>query len=202
MTPQEIEKGFQEVWKLFAETDRRFKETDRQFKETAERFKETDRQFKETDEKLARLFSDTDRKIGALTGKWSRFVEGLVVPAVERLFRERDIHVDMVSQRVRRRKNGEGIEIDVLAVDGKHAVLIEVKSTLGVDDVREHLERMQKFKRFFPEYSDRQVVGAVGGIVIEDGVDRFAYKNGLFVIAQSGDTVNILNDEKFTPKVW
>jgi hypothetical protein len=61
---------------------------------------------------------------------------------------------------------------------------------------------MEKFKTFFPEYADRKAVAAVAGIVIDEGVDRYAYKNGLFVIAQSGDTVQVMNDEKFVPKEW
>lgn len=44
--------------------------------------------------------------------------------------------------------------------------------------------------------------GAVAGIVIEEGVDRFAYREGLFVIAQAGDTVRLLNDGEFVPKAW
>ncbi len=177
METQEKELDAREIWRLFAETDRRFKETEKQMRET-------------------------DKKVNALTGKWSRFVEGLVVPAAERLFRERGIHIEKISERVRIGKGDEGIEIDVLGVNSEYAVLIEVKSTLSVDDVQEHLERMEKFKHFYPEYSDRKAVGAVAGIVINRGVDRFAYKNGLFVIAQSGETVKLLNDGKFSPKVW
>ncbi len=220
MEAQEITKGFEEIWRLFAETDRKFQETDRQrkesdqkleklfqetdrqFKETDRQFKETDRKFQESDQKLVKLFRETDAKIEALTGKWSRFVEGLVVPAAETIFSRRGIEVDKVSQRVRARHNGEGMEIDVLAVDGAYAVLIEVKSTLSVDDVKDHLKRVGRFKVFFPEYADRQVVGAVAGIVIEEGVDRFAYKSGLFVIGQTGETVRILNDETFRPRIW
>lgn len=38
------------------------------------------------------------------------------------------------------------------------------------------------------EYKDRNVVGAVGGgISIEEGSERYAYKKGMFVIAQSGE---------------
>ncbi len=129
-------------------------------------------------------------------------MEGIVVPAAETIFSRRGIEVDKVSQRVRARHNGEGMEIDVLAVDGAYAVLIEVKSTLSVDDVKEHLKRVGRFKVFFPEYADRRVLGAVAGIVIEEGVDRFAYKSGLFVIGQSGETVRILNDETFRPRIW
>ncbi len=191
MENQEVERNFQEIWKLFAETDRRMRETDREIQLTARQMRETDRKLQET-----------TKNVDSLTGKWGKFVEGLVAPAAERLFRERGIRVDRVYQRARARKNGEGMEIDVLAVDGEHAVLIEVKSTLGIEDIQEHIERMERFKTFFPEYADRKAVGAVAAIVIDEGVDRYAYKNGLFVIAQSGETVRVINDEKFVPKEW
>ncbi|MGH7494654.1 MAG: hypothetical protein ACREOO_19955 [bacterium] len=37
---------------------------------------------------------------------------------------------------------------------------------------------------------------------IDQGVDRFAYRNGLFVFAQSGEHVRLLNDKKFLPKAY
>jgi len=42
----------------------------------------------------------------------------------------------------------------------------------------------------------------MAGIKINDGVDRYAYQSGLFVIRPSGDTVKIMNDEKFKAKLW
>ncbi len=90
----------------------------------------------------------------------------------------------------------------ILAINGEYAVLIEAKSTLKIEDVREHLERLEKFKTFFPEYKERKVVGAVGGIIMEEDSDKYAYRNGLFVIGESGDAAVILNDTNFQPKVW
>lgn len=179
------------VWKLFAETDKRMRETDREIQQTARQMRETDRKLQET-----------TKNVDSLTGKWGKFVEGLAAPAAERLFRDRGIRVGRVYQRARARKDGEGMEIDVLAVDGEHAVFIEVKSTLDIEDIQEHIERMEKFKTLFPESADRKAVGALAGIVIDEGVDRYAYRNGLFVITQSGDTVQVMNDEKFVPKEW
>jgi len=220
---KETDRQFKEtdakLQKLFAEAAERSKETDRQFKETdaklqklfaeaAERSKETDRQFKETDARLDRLFKETDRqlketgkKIDNLTGKWGKFVEGFVVPAAEWLFEDWGIEIHEVYQRVRKRQNNRGMEIDILAINSEYAVLIEVKSTLGVGDIEEHIERMGKFREFFPQYGNRKIVGAVAGISIEDGADRFAYKNGLFVIAQSGESVKVLNDRDFQPRM-
>lgn len=177
MTKTEMEQGFRKVWDLFAETDKQFKE-------------------------LRYFFERTDAKIDALTGKWGRFVEGLAVPAAERLFVERGIVLEGVSPRNKRRKNGETLEVDVLAVGSEHVVVIEVKSTLSVDDVKDHLNALRQFKRFFPEYADRKVLGAVASIVLEEHISRYAYQQGLFVIGQSGDAVQIMNDGKFCPKEW
>ena len=195
MTKVEMELGFQKIWDLFAATDHQIKETDRELKTM---FVETHREFKE----LKHLFQRTDEKINALDGKWGRFVEGFVVPGVKRLFGERGILLEKVYPRAEAHKQGETIEIDVLAVGEEHVVMVEVKSTLSVDDVKEHLQELGRFKTFFPEYADRKVLGAVAGIVIEHNVSRYAYQQGLLVIGQSGDAVCLLNDKKFRPKEW
>jgi hypothetical protein len=39
-------------------------------------------------------------------------------------------------------------------------------------------------------------------MVIPTDVARYAYRQGLFVIAQSGDHLVILNDPAFVPKAW
>ena len=188
MTVAEMELGFQKIWDLFAATDRELKAM---FAATELRFEKTEQQMKET-----------DKKLDALIGKWGRFVEGLVLPAAERLFQERGIGIEGVSPRNKRRSNGETMEIDVLAVGAEHVVAVEVKSTLSVQDVKDHLKNLRRFKQFFPEYAERKLLGAVAGIVIDEGVDRYAYQQGLFVIGQRGDTVRLLNDEHFQPKEW
>ncbi len=202
MTSEEVERSLQEIWALFKETGQRFKETDRKFQETDQRSKETDRKFQETDRKLEEKFSAMSESVAALSGKWGKFVEGLIAPAVEKLFAEKGIMVDKISQRVRAPKNGSRMEIDILAIDHEYAVLIEAKSTLTVKDVQDHVQRLAQFKTFFPEYQEKKTVGAVAGIVIEEDADADAYRQGLFVIAQSGETVKILNDAKFKPKTW
>ena len=177
MTQQELERAIQEVWALFKETDKKIAEVS----------------------KTAKLAFDS---VTALTGKWGRFVEGLIAPGTISMFKERGIEVEKVYQRVKAHKDGKEIEIDILAINKEYAVLIEAKSTLGIEDVNEHIERLKAFKKFFPEYSDRKVIGAVAGIVIEEGADRFSYRQGLFVIGQTGETVKILNDKTFKPKIW
>ena len=42
----------------------------------------------------------------------------------------------------------------------------------------------------------------LAGIEIEEGADKYAYRQGLFVLAQRGENVAILNDTEFQPKTW
>ena len=45
-------------------------------------------------------------------------------------------------------------------------------------------------------------MGAVAAMVIPEDVGKYAYKKGLFVMAQHGEFMTILNDEKFEPEVF
>jgi len=202
-----------DVWKLLAELVEAQKETERCFQETERRFQETERILKEQSLETERILKEqslkTDRQItrlsqeiGNLGGKWGRFVENMVAPACETLFLNRQIPVHQVSQRVRKRLDGKTLEIDVLVTNENHVLVVEVKSSLSVDDVKELIKNLTEFRQFFPEYNHKQLYGAVAGIEMEEGADKYAYRQGLFVLAQRGENVAILNDTEFQPKTW
>ncbi|MBF0190392.1 MAG: hypothetical protein HQL99_04495 [Magnetococcales bacterium] len=197
---------FQETDRQFKETDRKMQETDRQFKETALQFKETDLKLQETDRMIkatSAQMKETDRKLDRLGSRLGEFVEGLVAPACKTLFAQRGIPVHMVSRRVEADlPGGRHLEIDLFVVNTDVVVLVEVKSKLSIEDVREHLERLEEFKAFLPVYADKRAMGAVAAMVIDENVSRFAMRKGLFVIEQSGDTLRFANDEDFIPRSW
>jgi len=187
-----------EVWALFREVAEAQKEIAAAQKETDRKFQETDRKFQETD----RQFKQLGKKIGDLGNRLGEFVEGLVKPAVVRLFQSRGIAVHEVHPDVSVDRHNEGIQIDLLVVNESEAVLVEVKSKLAQADVDEHLERLAKFKRMLPRYADVRAMGAVAAMVVPPEVARYAYRHGLFVLAQTSDSVAILNDDRFQPKAW
>jgi hypothetical protein len=159
---------------------------------------ETDRRMQETD----RIVRQLSKEIGNLGGKWGRFVENMVAPACETIFTSRGIPVHKVAQRVRGKLNGDTLEIDVLVNNENHVLAVEVKSSLSVEDVKEFITDLEQFRQFFPEYNQKQLYGAVAGIEIEQGADKYAYRQGLFVLTQSGENVVILNNDQFQPKTW
>ena len=203
----------EDIYKLFersqeklemsiAEADRRFAESDRR---AAESKAELERLIAEREKSLAKLertVERTSKSIDALTTRWGRFVEELVEPAVLRLFQEKGIDVKEVHPRTRTKRQGLAMEIDILAVDDTELVLVECKSRLSKDDVDEFLEKLARFKDAFPHYKTYQAYGAVAGIEINEGIDRYAYRQGLFVIKPSGDSVAIANDDDFKPTTW
>jgi hypothetical protein len=198
-----------DVWRLLAElveaqkeTDRKFQDTDRKFQQTDRQIQETDRQIQETTQNIDRVHRQLSQQLGALGGKWGQFVENLVAPACKTLFLDRGIPVHQVSQRVKRFEQGDTLEIDVLVQNQQHVMAVEGKSTLGVEDIQEFVEDLGRFHQFFPDQAGRQLYGAVAAITFDPGADRYAYRQGLFVLAQAGDTMTILNDIAFEPRVW
>lgn len=192
----------EEVWEMFHEIARQSRETERMFQENAkearQRSEELDRKFQETDRKI----KEVTRSIGRLGNRLGEFVEEMVRPAVVRLFQERGIAVHEVYRRANAKRDGEEMEVDLLVVNDTDTIAIEVKSELTVADVKEHLERLSRFKKLFPHYRGFNVMGAVAGMVVPDDAAKFAYRQGLFVLGQSGETVEIRNDMAFKPAVW
>ncbi|CCI20824.1 hypothetical protein [Microcystis aeruginosa] len=195
------------------ESERRAAELERQAAEAklenerraAEAKLESERRAAEADRSMAELkrtVERTSKAVDSLTTRWGRFVEELVEPAVLRLFQEKGIDIKEVYPRARVKRQGIAMEIDILAVDDTDLVVVECKSRLSQDDVDEFIEKLTRFKIAFPHYKNYRAYGAVAGIEINEGVDRYAYKKGLFVIKPSGDTVAIINDANFQPNTW
>lgn len=196
-----------DVWALFRETDRKFQETDRLIGELREESRETDRKFQETDRRFQqteKLLNTISRQLGEQGNRLGDFVQAMVKPAVVRLLRERQLPVHQVLSNLLA-YDDDGcplMEIDLLVVNSEVAVAVECKTHLGTDDVREHLERLAQFKACFGQYAGYKLLGAVAAMVLPEDVGRFAYRQGLFVLAQSGDAVVIRNDRRFEPRYW
>ena len=177
-------------------------ETDRILKELSAEIKENSREIKEVQKETAREIKAVNTSIGRLSNRLGEFVEEAVRPSAVRLFRERGIDIHEVQQSITAKRDGEQLEIDLLVVNNENVVVIECKSNLSVDDVNDHLERLEKVKRLLPRYNNCKVLGGVAGMVIPDNVATYAIKKGLYVIGQNGDHLELRNEQSFTAKAW
>jgi hypothetical protein len=197
---------FQEAGRRMEETDRRLKasmeETDRQMKETDRRFREASREIKET----RRAVKEASRIVGDLGNKFGKLSEYLVVPNMLEKFKALGYKFTRVSRNIKILDAGTDktlTEIDILLENGDFVIVVEVKSDLTVDYVNQHIERMEKLRRYWDEHKDaRKLLGAVAGAIMEDRVKGYALNAGFYVIVQSGDTVKIEAPAGFTPRMW
>ncbi|MFZ1457919.1 MAG: hypothetical protein WAT46_17880, partial [Saprospiraceae bacterium] len=141
-----------------SELDKRFKETDTKFKESRmeldQRFKETDTKFKETDKKVKEAFE-------LFTSQWGRLMESLVEGDIIRILNERGIKVQDTSTRRKGSYEGENYEYDIIAHNGKETVIIEVKTTLKVSDVKSFIKKLQKARTYLRMDDDDVIYGAI-----------------------------------------
>ena len=199
---------YEGILEMFRETDRQMKETDRKFDRL---FAETDRQMKETDKKIeetAQQMKETDKKISALGSRIGEIIESMVKGDIVAKFQELGYEVTECSRNkfFEHKKLGIRGEIDLFLDDGEIAVLIEVKTTLETADVRSHIERLEKYRRYTDAKSGnnkRRFIGAVAGAVATDEAVRFAQESGMYVIVQSGKAVEIVaSPDGFRAKEW
>ena len=184
--------------------DRIFQETDRKFQETALQMAETDRKMEKTD----RMIKATNKQIAALGSRIRQIVENMVAGNIVEKFQAfgYDVTECCPHRSFKNKKLGIGGEIDLFLDNGDIAILIDVKTTLETADVREHIGRLQKYRRFVDARGTgnmKRYIGAVAGGVVKDEAAEFAQQNGLYVIVQSGEAVDIITPpEGFVAKEW
>ena len=188
MSQQQIPLTPEMILEMFRQAAEQTKEIKRMFQETDRKFQETDRKMQETAEQMKR----TDKKISELGSRVGEIVENMVGGDIVRQFQALDIAIKSHCRykTFGTRGTSESGEIDVLLENGDLVVLIEVKTRLTHDDVRDHIERMKKYRCYGND--KRRILGAVAAAVVSDDVITFAHKQGLYVIVQSGEAVEII----------
>ena len=209
---REVAEAQKETERKFQDTDRKFQDTDRKFQEVAESQKDTDRKFQDTDRKfqeLAEVQKETRRDLKALAtnlgdigNRLGEFVEHLVMPTVVRLFQAQGLEVHEVHSDVTAKREGQGIQVDLLVVNDGVLIAIECKSKMTTAYVDQHIERMNKLKRMLPTYRHHQAFGAVAALVMPNDVAEYAEEQGFYVLVQSGETLTMRNAPAFQAKVW
>jgi hypothetical protein len=83
-------------------------------------------------------------------------------------------------------------EIDGLLENGSQAMVVEVKTTLRRDDIDDHLERMDRVRKYADAHGDqREFLGAMAAVITDKDAKKYALSKGFFVIESSGEDVKI-----------
>lgn len=216
-----IEESVRLLIEGLAETNRRFEVANGRFEAANERFAFEMIDFKEENrigwEKVrqSQLKSEEENRIGFeelrkshkktesfFNMQWGKLVEALVNNQVVPLLQERNIPVDHTNQRVKGRTNGQNFEFDIIAENGDAIVVIEVKTTLRVDDVSYFLEKLNNFRTWLPRYAGMKVYGAVAFLHETSEAALYAERSGLFSILATGSSAAITNPLEFEPRMF
>jgi len=160
------------LYKSGQEFDRRIEESRREFNE---KFAQMVEESRHREKVLDKRISDLGLSMGTV-------IEYMVGSGIVRQFQDLGIDISSLSRDKTFGKRGteESGQIDVFLENGDLVILVEVKTKLTDDAVREHLERLEKYRLYGNE--KRRIQGAVAGAVAPGNVIRFAHRQGLYVI--------------------
>ena len=211
----------EDVWRLLAElttaqkeTDRQLKETDKQLKEVSQQQKETElllkevsqqqkenaQQQKETDKQLKEL----GKQIGGLGAKFGSFTEGLALPSMETILGQQ-FGMEVISPSVRVSKEGQHLEIDVLAYSNGElntAYIVEVKSHARQEDITQLKSILQRFRRFFPEHKDKKLYGILAAVDLSPELREKILQEGLYVARIHDQVFELDIPDNFQPQTY
>jgi hypothetical protein len=202
---QEADRRLKEQSRLLKEqsqeADRRLKEqsqeADRLLKEQA---READQRLKENE----RLLRENQKLMGDLGRKFGTIIEHMFIPGLKQKFNALGYEFTKAgpNQLIEDKEHNLYMELDVFLENGDCALAVEVKTQANIGDVREHIGRMKKLRRYFDlRHDQRKLYGAVAAAVMPDNVRDYAFKQGFYVIKQSGDNVSVEAPWE-EPKVW
>jgi hypothetical protein len=154
---------------------------------------QTDRQLKEL-----------GKQIGGLGAKFGSFTEGLALPSMEKILRQR-FGMETTSPSVRVSKGGQHIEIDVLTYANGElntAYIVEVKSHAREESITQLKSILQRFRTFFPEHKDKQLYGILAAVDMSPDLRGKTLQEGFYVAHIHDQVFELDIPENFQPQSY
>jgi hypothetical protein len=153
--------------------------------------KETDRLIKENAEQM----KETDKRIGDISKRFGESVEYMVAPNLVKQFKKLGFVFEKTYQNIKVTDREDRVlaEIDAFLENGDKAMAVESKVKPSVDDVNDHVKRMEKLREYADRHNDaRKYLEAIAGVVVSESVKNYALSRGFYVLEPSGDTFTII----------
>ena len=197
---------FEQVWATLQEAAEWRKETEKLMKENAERQRQTDEQFKRTERQMKKTdkqIKETAKQLGGLHNRFGEMAEHLVAPGIKSRLNELGYSFDSETPGgfVISENNKIKAEIDLMLLNSDTIMAIEIKATVKMKHIEEHVRRLEILREYWRGHKDmRHVEGAIAGAIFDIPEKKAAIEAGLYVIVQSGDTMKIEVPDGFIPK--
>jgi predicted nuclease with TOPRIM domain len=164
----------------------------------------TDQQLKETNRQFKKQIKELGTQIGDLGKKWGSFTEGLALPSMTKILRER-FKMEVISPSVRVSKEGIDAEIDVLAYANSkvnEVYVVEVKSHLREEAISQLNTLMANFRALFPEHGDKKLYGIIAAVDMSEMLKKRVLEAGFYVARIQDETFSLDTPSEFQVKCF
>ena len=145
---------------------------------------------------------ETQKNIGGLNNTLGSLVERVMTPDLPRKFKPLGFTFDKITTVKWSTEGNIYAEIDGLLENGIQAMAVEVKTSLEIEDINEHLKRMERIRKYADEHGDkREFLGAMAAMIIKPKPKEYALQQGFFIIEPSGEDVKVIKPEGEV-RVW
>jgi hypothetical protein len=154
------------------------------FHEACERQGEFERQIDESAERLDKELSDMD-------DCFDEMVQSLVMPDLIGKFSEIGLDFAKVKPHTTVYDDGHNIltEVDITLENSDTVMIVEAKSRLRIEDVRDHVKRMEIIRLNADLHGDKRMyLGAIAGMKFNAAEKQYALKNGFYLLELCVDT--------------
>ena len=113
--------------------------------------------------------------------------------------------MEIVSPSVRARKGGEELEIDVLSYansDINEVYIVEVKSHLREEGIKQLVNTIHKFRSFFPEHKDKKVYGILAAVEMSERLKEKVMSEGFYAARIRDEVVSLDVPAQFHAKAF
>ena len=188
---------FETVWQTIQEISEQIKEYGKKNQKDSEEFKEQMKELRESQKETDRLVRENAKEIGGISKSNGAMAEEAIFNALEREKTFAGIKFDYIGKNWKRHSKALNLkgEYDVLLENGDTIAIIETKYKVKKNDVSELLtDKVEKFRKLFPLYSNFKIILGVGGMSFEKEAIKEAENNGVGIIKVVGDTVEYYTD--------
>ncbi len=170
-------------------TDEQLAKTDAQLAKTDAQLAKTDAQLAKTDAKLDKLAE----MYGGVGNNQGKVAEEFYYNSLKHRPELNGIRFDFIEKNVTRSKGGIEEEYDLLLVNGREIVIIEVKYKLHPKDIERFAGRKaENFTKLYPEYKDYKIHLAMATFAVDDDVKKLVLEHGITLLQRRGEIIELL----------
>jgi len=134
-----------------------------------------------------------------ISNKWKRLTNILLDENAIKLFKSKGYSVTSTTEKTICNHFDDRFELEIIVYGKQELFIFCVRPKLHIYDVNEHLSKLPKVKTNMPIYKNYNIHGAVAYLKAHEESDKYAERNGLWVIRAASNKVSIINQANFHP---